>query len=232
MIVAAAFCPHPPVLVPEVARGAAPELDELRAACRTAITRIVRPGRRLVVVGSGSQTRTYPAGTRGTFVGFGVPVEVTLGGDGVEGAVELPLSLAVGAWLLADALGTEVSGVEAGVSGWAIGPEGGDPGLVDGTDDTALLVMGDGSARRSTAAPGYFDDRAEAFDAAVARALGTGDAAALAVLDATLGRQLLAAGVPAWRAVAGPLERRPSWDAELLHDAAPYGVGYLVAAWG
>jgi hypothetical protein len=32
-VLISAVCPHPPLLVPEVACGAAPELDGLRAAC-------------------------------------------------------------------------------------------------------------------------------------------------------------------------------------------------------
>jgi hypothetical protein len=89
--------------------------------------------------------------------------------------------------------------------------------------------MGDGSARRCEQSPGYVDPRATAFDAAVAGAFARGDAAALRELDTGLGADLLAAGVPAWRAAGhaatGPL------DAELLYDAAPYGVGYFVATW-
>ena len=65
MIRAVAFCPHPPVLVPEVAQAAAPELDELRAACRTAIRRIAAPGSRLLVLGSGDRVAAArPDGAR------------------------------------------------------------------------------------------------------------------------------------------------------------------------
>ncbi|MHC5906030.1 hypothetical protein ACVNF4_19305 [Streptomyces sp. S6] len=37
MLVAAAVCPCPPLLVPEIAAGAAPELDAARAACTDAL---------------------------------------------------------------------------------------------------------------------------------------------------------------------------------------------------
>ena len=47
MLLAAAVCPHPPLLVPEVAAGAAPETDDLRAACRAAVA--VLPGDPVVV---------------------------------------------------------------------------------------------------------------------------------------------------------------------------------------
>ena len=64
----------------------------------------------------------------------------------------------------------------------------------------------------------------------MATALGAGDAAALRELDPALGVELLAAGVPVWR-VAGHAAAGLDPAAELLHDSAPYGVGYLVATW-
>ncbi|MCH0540934.1 hypothetical protein I3F58_15420 [Streptomyces sp. MUM 203J] len=52
MLVAAAVCPSPPLLVPDVAAGAAPELADARAACLDAlgVLAAARPDR-LVVVG-------------------------------------------------------------------------------------------------------------------------------------------------------------------------------------
>ena len=70
--------------------------------------------------------------------------------------------------------------------------------------------MADGSARRGVKAPGYLDDAAAPFDAAVATALADGDAAALAALDPAEGERLLAAGVPVWRAVGAALAGRAS----------------------
>lgn len=220
VIAAVAFCPHPPVLVPALAQGAAPELDGLRSACRDAITRIAGSGRPLVVLGGGTTSRRYPATSRGTFAGFGVPLEVPLGSQ-AEGAVELPLSLTVAAWLLRDALGPD-----CGATGYSVAPGDVLPQLPDGS---AALIMGDGSARRSTAAPGYLHDRAAEYDRRVADALRTGTADRLKAehLDSA---GLMVAGAPVWDAVAAELEPF-EWDAELLYDAAPYGVGYFVAAW-
>lgn len=222
MITGAAFCPHPPVLVPELAQGAAAELDELRDACRDAIRRIAAPGVSFLVLGAGESTGRHDPTARGSFAGYGVDLDVPLGSD-EPGAVELPLSLAVGAWLLRNALGPN-----CGARGWSIGPEGLGAPPADGP--VALLVMGDGSARRSLKAPGYLDDRAGAFDAAIAAILAEGDAAALTGIDEGLATELLAAGAPAWRA-AGTLLLDAEWEAELLADVAPYGVGYLAAAW-
>ncbi len=93
----------------------------------------------------------------------------------------------------------------------------------------ALVVMGDGSARRSLSAPGYLDDRAEGFDAALAGALASGDPAQLAAIDAALGDELLAAGVAAWHAASDVLVGK--YEASLTYEAAPYGVGYFAASW-
>jgi hypothetical protein len=222
VIRAVAFCPHPPLLVPQVAQHAAPELDDLRAVCRTAIRRVAAADR-LVVVGAGAAAEAFDATSRGSLAGYGVPLEIPLGSD-EPGQVELPLSLTIGAWLLRDALGPN-----CGAVGYSVGPDDGQLPRFDDDVPAALLVMGDGSARRSTSAPGYFDERAEVFDAWIADALCTGEADRLN-LDVELGDELLAAGSRVWDAVARftePFE----WNAELLYDAAPYGVGYFVAAW-
>lgn len=219
------------MLVPDVTTGAAPDLEDLRAACSAAIERIALPGRQIVVLGAGPQSLSHSPLARGTLAGHGVPVQANLGSPACGGAVELPLSLTVGAWLLG-----RVVGPDSGAVGFSVGPDfRASAAAVDllrsaEEHDVALLVMGDGSARRSLAAPGYLDERAESFDAQVAAALRTGNAAALESLDADLGGALLAAGVPAWR-VAGGLLDGGSYDSELLYDGAPYGVGYLVAAW-
>lgn len=92
----------------------------------------------------------------------------------------------------------------------------------------SLLVVGDGSAKRSEKAPGHLDPRAEAFDHAVAKALDTGDRQALLDLDPDLAGELWVGGLDAWRAAAavpGP------WDATVSYAQAPHGVGYVVATW-
>jgi hypothetical protein len=225
VITGAAFCPHPPLLVPAVAAGAADELDDLRAACVAAIRRVAQPGSQLVLLGAGDRTTQYATGTTGSLHGFGVDVGVALGSTSgtTTGPAALPLSLTVGAWLVQQAL----DDAPDATIGWSIGDAGGPVELPDAP--VALLVMGDGSARRSTSAPGYLDPRAAGFDAAVARALAAGNPDGLRV-DPELGDELLAAGSRTWQAAAVLLSHR-RWRAELLYDAAPYGVGYFVATW-
>ncbi|TPQ15925.1 class III extradiol dioxygenase subunit B-like domain-containing protein [Streptomyces sporangiiformans] len=241
MLVAAAVCPCPPLLVPEVAAGAAPELDTARAACEDAlgVLAAARPDR-LIVVGPAepSGRGPYPEGSHGSFRGFGVDLDVRLGehGPGVDSsetsARELPLSLAVAAWLLRRTdwsyAPVEGLGVEERLSVERCLRAGEDIAARAGR--VALLVMGDASACRTVKAPGYLDERAAEFDAGVARALGTADVAALKALDADLAYELKASGRASWHVLAGAAEGAGLGGA-LLYEDAPYGVGYLVTAW-
>ncbi|MFI5680775.1 class III extradiol dioxygenase subunit B-like domain-containing protein [Streptomyces cellulosae] len=248
MLVAAAVCPCPPLLVPDVAAGAASELDAARAACTDAlgVLTAVRPDR-LVVVGPADESGRGPhaEGTRGSFRGFGVDLSVCLGaagdtdadtdgvgdGKGAPGRV-LPPSLSVAAWLL-ERVGWSDAPIEGLGVGEPLAPErciqvGRD--IAAGAERVALLVMGDASACRTLKAPGYFDERAAPFDAEVARALGTADVAALRALDADLAYELKAAGRAPWQVLAGAAEGA-GLGGTLLYEDAPYGVGYVVASW-
>ncbi|MFG2881701.1 class III extradiol dioxygenase subunit B-like domain-containing protein [Streptomyces sp. NPDC048297] len=236
MLVAAAVCLCPPLLVPEVASGAAPELDAARAACTDALGVLAasRPDRLVVVGPAGPSERgRHPQGAPGSFRGFGVDLDVRLGTptDAVPHR-ELPSSLAVGAWLL-ERTGWADAPIEGLGVGEALEPErcvetGREIAARDGR--VALLVMGDASACRTLKAPGYLDERAEPFDARVARALGAADVAAVAALDAELAYELKASGRAPWQVLAGAAEGADLGGA-LLYDDAPYGVGYLVATW-
>jgi hypothetical protein len=94
---------------------------------------------------------------------------------------------------------------------------------------TALLVIGDGSARRGPRAPGHLDERAAAFDAEVERAVRAGDTRALLDLDPGLARELLATGRPAWQVLAGALETAAPLSVTVQYAGDPFGVAYLVA---
>ncbi|MEU0009177.1 class III extradiol dioxygenase subunit B-like domain-containing protein [Streptomyces sp. NPDC006314] len=236
MLVAAAVCPCPPLLVPEVAAGAAPELDTARAACADAlgVLAAARPDL-LVVIGPAEQSGRgpFPQGTPGSFRGFGVDLDVRLGRatDAVPER-ELPPPLAVGAWLL-----ERTGWADAPIEGLGIGePLAPERCIEVGREigaraaRVALLVMGDASACRTVKAPGYLDERAAPFDAEVARALGAADLWAVQALDAELAYELKASGRAPWQVLAGAAEGA-GLSGALLYEDAPYGVGYLVATW-
>lgn len=253
MLVAAAVCPCPPLLVPDVAAGAAPELDALRSACADAVGLLAaaRPDV-LVAVGpaEASGRGVFPAGTPGSFRPFGVALDVRLGrareggGEAAAGSPGpaaappagadqgrvLPPSLAVAAWLLRGWNGGQVTGLGVGepLEPERCAAEG--RTLAASAPRVAMLVMGDGSTSRTVKAPGYLDERAVGFDAAVAGALATADTDTLARLDPDIAAQLGAAGRAPWQLLAGAAAGG-GLSGELLYEAAPYGVGYFVAAW-
>lgn len=239
MLVAAAVCPSPPLLVPEVAQGAAPELTEVRDACADALGLLAaaRPDL-LVVVGpvtDEARRGEYGQGSQGSFEGFGVPLTVTLGADGGPARHPrgpMPPSLAVAAWLLgrnswspASVTAHAVPQLAPPADCFALGGQ-----VAHSAERVALLAMGEGCATRTHKAPGYYDERAQGFDSALAQALGGADTAALRALDQDLAAELQVSGRSCWQVLAEAAEPA-GLRGTLLHDSAPYGVGYMVAAW-
>jgi len=225
-----AFCPCPPVLVPEVAQGAASDLDELRAACDLAVHDVLEGAGSVLVLGAGRKAMLYPSDAAGTFAGYGVPVRA--GGDG---AAELPLALTMGAWLLDRADAGSDRGVPRRYV--EVAQAGGGPAQPWFDDAVAVLVMGDGPACLSERAPGGLDPAAAAYDDAIVAALESGDPDRLLALDPVEGSRVMAAGVPAWHALGSALlaeadaVRGTTWASRLLAREAPFGVSYVVASW-
>jgi hypothetical protein len=173
-----------------------------------------------------------------------------------RGRPPLPLPLGLGARLLdeagyAGARALEAVGHDEPTAGCvALGEK-----IAASGDRVGLLIMADGSARRSPRAPGYLDGRAAPFDAAVECAVRDGDLDALLDIDPALARELLAAGRPAWQVLAGAVLGQHSAGAargqlpagavrgqppartvrgqppaaEILYSDDPFGVAYLVA---
>jgi hypothetical protein len=223
VLVSAAICPHPPLLLPGLT-GSADVGAELRATCQVAVQEALRAAPdRVVVVGTAEATATWDPGA---------PVDPSPYGGPHHGHPGTPrpgppLSLMVGRTLVdlapdlvLQAVASDAAPEECATLGAA---------LVDG-QRTTLLVMGDGSARRGAKAPGYVDERAVAYDAEIKGALARADAPALAALDPVLAGDLLVAGRAAWQVLAGALGGRPA-AGRLLHADDPFGVLYLVATW-
>src|SRR3954452_10095321 len=149
MLVAAAVLPHPPMLVPSLASGAAPELDDLRARCRDALMTLAATTpdvTYLVGLDTGPHARSFAPW------GVDEPVDVP---------EPLPLSLLIGGWLTS---GTQRSFVAVAddlepADCAQLGSE-----LAASAARVALVVMGDGTARLSEKGPGHLDERAAAYD--------------------------------------------------------------------
>jgi len=229
LITAAAVVPSPPLLARQLT-GRQVVLPELREACAVAAGRLLaRPADVVVVVGAGPQAAAWEPDGQLNLAAWG-PTRGGLGGRSEPGKPGLPLALGIGAALLDEAgyAGRrELRAIDGGASTpdcLAIGAE-----VARLDTSVALLVVGDGSARCTPAAPGYFDERAEAFTASVETALRTGDMAALAGLDVALAAELMATGRAAWQVLAGAIGPRRRVPGDVLYADAPFGVSYLVA---
>ncbi|HEY9240541.1 MAG TPA: hypothetical protein VIP48_01060 [Streptosporangiaceae bacterium] len=250
MITAATLCPWPPLLVRELT-GADPVVPELRDACAAAVADLLAGGPGLVaVVAPGSSTTTWPADGRLNVAAFGGLPPSSQSGicrPGADGSVPdigspapgtgvqyerpaLPPAAGMGAYLLDQAAYQgprviwTVSEDETPAGCRKLGAE-----LAAADARTALLVLGDGSARRGPKAPGAFDERVAAFDADVERAIRAADLDALLAVDPALARDLMATGRPAWQVLAGALAGTdPAVQVRYADD--PFGVMYLVAS--
>lgn len=238
MIVRAALCPSPPLLARELA-GRDEAVPELREACTAAVRRLLaaEPGV-VVVVGGGAVTASWDPGDRLDLAAYAPALRARRAAAASAG---LPLAVGLGAMLL-DEAGYTGPRMLRSVSESAPAGDCARLGAVIARAPRAgLLVMGDGSAKRTPKAPGHFDSRAEPFDAAVERSVRSGDMTALAALDAGLAADLMATGRAAWQVLAGALGAGASGSGasgtrapagEVLYAGAPFGVSYLVAVLG
>ncbi len=230
VLIAAAVCPHPPLLIPDAtgAPGAGhAELRQLRAACHQAVSALLaeRPDLIAVVGGSG-HTAGYLPRTPGSLHDFGIPF--TIGGD--HGPPFLPLSLTIGKWLLPGPAAPRAAwwGIASDAAPAECLLLGGK--LAALAPQVALLAMGDGPACRARAAPGAADPEADRYDDRVAGALATADPGALAALDPRQDGPLEVAGRAAWQVLAGAAGQG-AFDSELRYRGVPFEVSYLVASW-
>jgi hypothetical protein len=241
MLTTVAVLAQPPLLVPQLAAGAAAETESLRCACLAAVTRAAAAATRFVAVGADEGgRRTVGQDAVGTFAGYGGDVVVRLdtrvraARPDVEPDPWLALPLLIAGWTAATAglavtirgelLAPDTPPAQCAALGRALAAE-----FAADPDPVGLLVVGDGAATHTEKAPGHLDERAGPFDAAVAAALASADSAGLAALDAELGARLLAVGRAPWQVLAAAAGE--GWAGELLHSAAPYGVAYHVAVW-
>jgi hypothetical protein len=148
---------------------------------------------------------------------------------------ELPLSLTVAAWLLeleagdrrvprmaAFGVPASMPAEQAAATGRALA------GAVRPGLRVGLLVMGDLSARRTARAPATFHPAAEEFDRQIADAIRKADPRQILDTDTSLAAELRVGGMVALGLLAGALEDAGELRTEILYEAAPFGVGYLV----
>jgi hypothetical protein len=239
MLIAAALCPHPPLLIPAATGGPGPgdtELERLRTACHQAVVALRGAAPDLIVVVGGSErTGEFPPDASGGLREFGVPFGV---GDDQGHPAVLPLSLIIGKWLLTRAAaGSVTAHGEPPTAWWGIAADApADECLELGgkiaalAPRVALLAMGDGPGRRARGAPGARDSATDRYDEEVAAALAAPSPRALAALDPAADGELFIAGRAAWQVLAGAAGQ-DDFAAALAYAAAPFEVSYFVASW-
>ncbi len=256
MLVAAAVCPHPPLLIPEATGLAADDgLGELRAACAAAVDALLaaEPGL-LVLVGGAGRTERFPPSAVGSLQQYGIPVVIGAGQHRPGGTTPqdppgqhrpgwttpqdppgqpvLPESLTIGSWLVSNSAATAVPEVSYQAVSRSLRPAGClalGARLAAAADRVGMLVLGDATAIRATGVPGAVHQAADCYDSRVAAALAAADTRALAALPPDLDDELLVAGRAAWQVLAGAVAGQP-FSASLRYRAAPLGVCYLVAS--
>jgi hypothetical protein len=220
----AAICPPAPLLARELT-GLDPVIPELRQASAAALERLVRSAPEVIaIVGPGARTATWPSSARLNLGAFAPALGSRVGRTDPP----LPLSLGLGGRLLDEAgyqgprLLRSVGHDEPAEGCLRLGAD-----LSRRGDRVGLLIMADGSACRSVRAPGYLNPAAAGFDAALERAVRSGDLGPLRTMDQALARDLLAAGRPGWQVLAGAMPGR-DLASEILYAGDPFGVFYLV----
>jgi hypothetical protein len=251
MIAAVAFVPGPPALVPAVGAGAT-ELADLRAAVRQCLIDAASAAQHVVIVGPGNVGHDPIALTTNGFAdfgGLGVRLRINLNpadavtSDGANGAgtndahgvgprenlvgeTRFPVAVGTALWAL-DEAGVSLPRSAVTVTSASVDSLAG----LNHEVPTALVVVGDGTAKRTAKSPGYIDDRAIGFDDEIRAALGSGSPAALAALDAELADELMVSGWAPWQAAAHWCAGERTFTGELRYADAPYGVDYPVAIW-
>jgi hypothetical protein len=213
-------------MVPELASGAASELQDLSVAVAAAAAELPD---RWFVVGIGVADNVIGPGAVGTFGGYGVDVRVALSPGATGEPRPLPLCALVAGWVRtnhAPAASAEVwvyaadHELDAALArGRALRAE------VDAiSEPVGVLVVADGANTLIASAPGGYDPESVAVQAALDDALSAGETEVLTRLpDAIVGRV-------AYQVLAGLIGPSPS-SARELYRGAPYGVGYSVDVW-
>ncbi|GLE56183.1 hypothetical protein NJBCHELONAE_14910 [Mycobacteroides chelonae] len=217
-LISAAVCPHPVMLIPDIAGEVEGDWRRLRDACLETVRRLNIPifggghviaenaPHLVVIVGGDDTTRSFdPACAYGSLWSNGIRWDYGWGVES-EDPQPLPLSLTLGYWLMSKSRIGETGIIVADVAFQAIdyhaSPQactelGRD--LARRAERVAMIVMGEGSTCMTAADWARDAQRGKLSDGQVLQALSEADADALARIDF----QENATGRAAWQVLAG-----------------------------
>lgn len=244
-LISAAICPHPTMLIPELA-GRSDGWGRLRDACGEAVERLQIPvvggGREpspdaphlVVIVGGDDSTRSFdPAGVYPSLFASGIRWRSGWGQD-AENPQPLPLTLSLGYWLL---MSSRPGGRGIIVANCAFESVDFDASLEDcaalGRDlagraeRVAMIVIGEGSTCMTASDREDHVIEADVYDGAVMRALEHVDCDALGQLGAN---RLATTGRAPWRVLAGAADGH-EFEGRLHAGGQASDSGYFVASW-
>lgn len=139
----------------------------------------------------------------------------------------LPTGLAVGRAMV----GQHLPGVS--MSLWAVagtGPTGPAHALGQQLTKNPLIVVADGSACLGPKPPRGIHPQADAVQRRLVAAVSSGDVTALQTITPAEAEEVHMTGHNAWAVLAGWAQHTTP-QARLIHQAQPWGVGYVVALW-
>ncbi|MGV9714166.1 hypothetical protein ACWDTI_26315 [Gordonia sp. NPDC003424] len=247
MLASVVFVPSAPLLVPELSGPMAHDAEPVRAAT-LALVRDLAEVSTWVAVGAADESgQVVGPGATGTFARYGVDVGVSLDGETLRGSAgashlgqrrhdgSLPLSMLIAAWLReqggADVVrpvlvDPDATPAECARIGTDLAAE-----IDADAEPVGVLVVGDGAISLSARAPGGgLRPEAVELQARLDEAVGAGDCGAMAGIDPVACAAEGVGGRPAWQ-VAAALCADREIKAEMHYAGAPFGVGYVVAAW-
>jgi len=247
MLVTAAVVPGPPAFVAELMGSAAHELDDLRHAADSVVSRAVSDlivasadspisgsvSAQLVIVGPG-QPGEFDAAGPVSFGSFGRDIAVPALVEGQQTDRDLPTPLMVARYLASRDVAAHPEHTDLWASARWLTTSGADATslgdqLREDVTRVALVLVADGAACHGPKAPRAEDSRAKAYDDEVCAALASGQPGRLAQIDVDLAQELGASGPQVWPVLftaAGS-----DGIGEVLWSGAPYGVGWAVATW-
>jgi hypothetical protein len=237
-LIAAAMCPHPMSLIPEIA-GESAEWERLRAACADSVRQLKVPvwdlkqkppadvRRLIVIVGGDDTTKDFHPRSYASLLANGFYWARGWGQDD-EAAQPLPLSLSIGYWLVSESRPEGRGMIWADIAYQAVDfyatpQECAELGqdLAGRAERVIMLVMGEGSSSM----PATEQAKRAKLDGNVVRALGHADADAL--LDST---EFPGLGRSAWRVLATAAAGQ-HFQGQLHWDERIEGRRYFVASW-